>query len=107
MTIPDLLASLGEKMNERQILFRIAFMHAQVSGIFGSIKHILRGSEPVADSRANMAFVKSEIGDLIKQTHLLVEQLGLDYQECDQLGTERYDESKAEWEKRGYGDKWV
>lgn len=94
-------------LNERQILFRLEFLHAQVSGVFGSIKHILRGSEPVADSRANMAFVKSEVGDLIKQTHLLCEQLGIDYVECEQLGIERYDESKTEWEKKGFGDKWV
>lgn len=54
-----------------------------------------------------MAFVKSEIGDLIKQTRLLCEQLELDYAECERLGIERYEESKAEWERRGSGDKWV
>lgn len=89
-----------------QILFRIGFLHAQVSGIFGAVKHILRGTEGW-DSRANLAYVKSEIGDLIKQTHLLCEQLALDYTECERLGEQRYQESKAEWEKRGFGDKWV
>lgn len=89
-----------------QILFRIGFLHAQVSGIWGALKHILRGTEEW-DSRANTAFVKSEIGDLIIQTHKLCEQLELDYKECEDLGWERYNESKAEWERRGFGDKWV
>lgn len=89
-----------------QILFRIGFLHAQVSGIWGALKHILRGTEEW-DCRAHMAYVKSEIGDLIKQTHLLCEQLELDYNECEKLGDERYEESKAQWEKKGFGDKWV
>jgi len=89
-----------------QILFRIGFLHQEVSGIFAALKHILRGTEEW-DSRAELAYVKSEIGDLIKQTHLLCEQLALDYDECEKLGEERYNESKAEWEKMGFGDKWV
>jgi len=89
-----------------QILFRIGFLHAQVSGIWGALKHILRGTEEW-DCRASMGFVKSEVGDLIKQTHLLCEQLGLDYQECEKLGEQRYQESKAEWERRGFGNKWA
>jgi len=89
-----------------QILFRIGFLHAQVSGIFGAMKHILRGTERW-DSRANIAFVKSEVGDLIKQTHLLCEQLGIDYWECEKLGDDRYSESTWEGEQRGFGDTWV
>ena len=89
-----------------RILFRIGFLHAQVSGIFGALKHILRGTEEW-DCRASTGFVKSEIGDLIVQTHLLCEQLGLDYAELEKVGWERYNESKAEWERRGFGDKWV
>ena len=94
-------------MDERRILFRIGFLHQQVSGIFANLKHILRGSQDVADIRAEMAYVKSEVGDLIIQTHLLCQQLGTDYGECEALGWERYNESKAEWEKKGYGDKWI
>lgn len=89
-----------------QILFRIGFLHQEVSGIFASLKHIIRGTESW-DSRANIAFVKSDVGDLIVQTHLLCQQLELDYKECERLGWERYDESKAEWEKKGFGDKWI
>lgn len=89
-----------------QILFRIGFLHQQISGIFAALKHILRGTEEW-DSRANLAFVKSEVGDLIIQTHLLCQQLELDYKECEALGWDRYKESKREWEKKGFGDKWV
>ncbi len=94
-------------MNERQILFRIGFLHQQVSGIFCNLKHILRGSQDVADTKAEMAYVKTEIGDLIVQTHLLCQQLDVVYKECEALGWDRYTESKAEWKKKGCGDKWV
>ena len=91
----------------QRLLFRIGFLHAQVSGIFGALKHILRGTEDLERSRANIAFIKSEIGDLIVQTRLLCDQLDVDYQECEQLGWERYKEIKASWEASGYGDKWA
>ena len=45
---------------EQRLLFRIGFLHAQVSGIFGALKHILRGTEDLEQSRANIAFIKSE-----------------------------------------------
>jgi len=92
---------------EQRLLFRIGFLHAQVSGIFAALKHILRGTEDVERSRANIAYVKSEIGDLIVQTHLLCDNLGVDYDECAKLGWERYEELKAEWDGKGYGDKWA
>jgi hypothetical protein len=92
---------------EQRLLFRIGFLHAQVSGIFGALKHILRGTEDWDTSRANIAFVKGEIGDLIVQTHLLCDQLNVDYKECEQLGWERYKEIKASWEAKGYGDRWA
>lgn len=92
---------------EQRILFRIGFLHQQVSGIFANLKHILRGTQDIADSKAEMAYVESEIGDLIIQTHLLCDQLEVDYGKCEKLGWERYDESKEAWEKAGYGDKWV
>lgn len=92
---------------EERLLFRIGFLHAQVSGIFGALKHILRGTEDWEPSRANVAFVKSEIGDLIVQIHLLCDQLSIDYKECEQLGWERYEEIKASWEAKGYGDRWA
>jgi len=92
---------------EQQILFRIGWLHQQISGIFGNLKHILRGTQDMADSKAEMVYVESEIGDLIVQTHLLCSLLELDYRKCEQLGWERYYESKEAWEKAGYGDKWV
>ena len=92
---------------EQRLLFRIGFLHAQISGIFDAMKHILRGTEEWEKSRANIAFVKSQIGDLIVQTHLLCDQLDIDYKECEDLGWERYNELKASWEEKGFGDKWV
>lgn len=92
---------------EQRLLFRIGFLHAQVSGIFGALKHILRGTEDWERSRANIAYIKSEIGDLIVQTHLLCDQLDLDYEECEQLGRDRYKELKENWDEHGYSDKWV
>ena len=93
--------------SEARLLFRIGFLHAQVSGIFGALKHIIRGTEDWERSRANIAYVKSEIGDLIVQTHLLCGQLDLDYEECEQLGRDRYEELKESWDAQGYGDKWA
>jgi len=92
---------------EQQILFRIGFLHQQVSGIFANLKHIIRGTQDIADSKAEMAYVESEIGDLIVQTHLLCQQLGVDYEKCRHLGWTRYNESKEAWEQAGFGDKWV
>jgi NTP pyrophosphatase (non-canonical NTP hydrolase) len=92
---------------EQRLLFRIGFLHAQVSGIFGALKHIMRGTEERGDSRASLAYVKSEIGDLIVQTHLLCDQLDLDYGECEKLGWQRYEELKEIWDTKGYGDKWA
>jgi len=93
--------------HEQRILFRIGFLHAQVSGIFDAMKHILRGTEGWEQSRANIAFVKSQMGDLIVQTHLLCDNLDIDYKECEDLGWDRYNELKAIWEEKGFGDKWV
>jgi hypothetical protein len=92
---------------EERLLFRIGFMHAQVSGIFGALKHIMRGTEEQGDSRASLAYVKTEVGDLIVQIHLLCEQLNLNYKECEKLGWDRYNELKEIWDSRGYGDKWA
>ncbi|GAG62961.1 unnamed protein product, partial [marine sediment metagenome] len=46
---------------EQRLMFRIGFLHAQVSGIFNALKHILRGTEDWERSRANMAFIESEV----------------------------------------------
>ena len=92
---------------EKRLLFRIGFLHAQVSAVFAALKHIIRGTEDWEKSRANIAYVKSEIGDLIVQTHLLCDQLNLDYKECEQLGWKRYEEIKANWDAMGYGEKWA
>lgn len=92
---------------EQRLLFRIGFLHAQVSGIFGALKHMVRGTEDWEQARANIAYVKSEIGDLIVQTHLLCDQLNVDYEECEQLGWKRYKELKDSWDEKGYGAKWV
>jgi hypothetical protein len=92
---------------EQRLLFRIGFLHAQVSGIFGALKHIMRGTEEQGDVRASLAYVKTEIGDLIVQTHLLCDQLNLDYKECEKLGWDRYKELKEIWDAKGYGDKWA
>ena len=69
---------------EQRLLFRIGFLHAQVSGIFNALKHILRGTEDWERSRANIAFIETEVGDLIVQTHLFCEQLDIDYKKCEQ-----------------------
>lgn len=92
---------------EQRLMFRIGFLHAQVSGIFDALKHILRGTEDWERSRANMAYIESQVGDLIVQTHLLCDQLNIDYKKCEQLGWKRYEELKASWEAKGYGDKWA
>jgi hypothetical protein len=92
---------------EERLLFRIGFLHEQISGIFGALKHILRGTEEWEKSKANMAYIESEVGDLIVQTQLLCEQLNIDYKKCEKLGWERYRDLKAEWESKGFGDKWA
>jgi hypothetical protein len=92
---------------EQRLLFRIGFLHSQVSGIFDALKHILRGTEEWERSRANIAFVESQIGDLIVQTHLLCDQLDINYEKCDKLGWDRYNELKTSWEQKGLGDKWA
>jgi len=92
---------------EQRLMFRIGFLHAQVSGIFNALKYILRGTEEWERSRANMAYIESEVGDLIVQTQLLCEQLKIDYKKCEELGWKRYEELKADWEAKGYGDKWA
>jgi NTP pyrophosphatase (non-canonical NTP hydrolase) len=93
--------------SQQQLLFRIGFLHEQVSGIFAALKHMIRGTEKWEKSRANLAYIKSEIGDLIVQTHLLCTQLKMDYEECEELGWKRYNEIKAKWDESGYGNKWV
>lgn len=97
----------GVKMIDKteQILWRIGFMVAELGGIFSAVKHILRGTEEW-DSRATRAFVKSEVADLIKQTHLFCEQFGIDFHECEVMGEERYDESLKMWQDKGDGPKW-
>jgi hypothetical protein len=92
---------------EQRLMFRIGFLHAQVSGIFDALKHILRGTADWERSRANIAYIESQVGDLIVQTHLLCDQLNIDYKKCEQLGWARYEELKASWEAKGYGDKWA
>lgn len=93
-------------IHTQQILFRLLFIHQETSGIFTSLKHILRDVESW-DDRASRGFVKSELSDLIVQVELLCQQLNLDYADIRALGWERYNESRAMWEKRGMGDRWV
>jgi hypothetical protein len=97
----------GQMDLEERLLFRVGFLHAQVSGIFGALKHTLRGTEDLDRARANMAYIESQVGDLIVQTHLLCDQLEIDYRKCEQLGWKRYNELKASWDASGYGDKWA
>lgn len=92
---------------EQRLMFRIGFLHAQVSGIFDALKHILRGTEAWERSRATMAHIESQMGDLIVQTHLLCDQLSIDYAKCERLGWKRYEKLKAKWDAEGYGDKWA
>jgi len=92
---------------EQRLMFRIGFLHAQVSSIFNALKHILRGTEEWERSRANIAYVESEVGDLIVQTQLLCDQMEIDYKKCEKLGWERYQELKTAWEEQGFGDKWA
>ena len=92
---------------EQRLLFRIGFLHAQVSGIFSALKHMLRGTEDWERSQANTAFIESEMGDLIVQAHLLCDELDIDYRKCERLGWKRYKELKASWEAKGYGDRWA
>ena len=93
--------------SEQRILFRIGFLHSQVSSIFNAMKHILRGTEDCEQSQTNIAYVKNQVGDLIVQTQLLCDQLDIDYKTCENLGWKRYKKMKSNWEKKGYGDKWV
>jgi hypothetical protein len=92
-------------MTEAELLFsvmsRLCFMQSHVAGIWSSLKHIIRGTEMdyLPKCKATTGFVKCEIGDLIKQTKLLAETLDVDYKECEQLGEERYQETKTNFPK--------
>ena len=92
---------------EERLLFRIGFLHAQVSGIFRALKHILRGTEDLERPRVDMAYIESQVGDLIVQTHLLCDQVDIDYKKCEDMGRKRYEELKASWDAKGYSDKWA
>lgn len=99
----------GEKL-----VCRMLILVTQIGNLTSLVKHYARdtvGATKFGDVHALRDFAVMELGDAYLQLTLLTQELGaeLDFSAYDvwRMAWARYYERKAEFEKKGMGDKWI
>lgn len=110
----DNLEEIKEEKNkdirdEMEFIWRIAFLHSEVSGMFKSMMHVVRELDKTKDDEALSAYLanaRAELGDLIVQAELMADFLGVNFDDARKEGWKKYIEARGIWEEKGRSEKW-
>jgi len=87
--------------NER-LMQRILILTRQTGNLAGTISFMLRTPDDETDKKqAFLYHLKCDLGDLLLQTEMTINDLGLSLDEIKMLAYDRYDECKQEFKRKG------